>query len=237
MLSDKTLARIVGVLFIVASASAIIGGSLLLPLTETDFIAETAANEAQIVSGVLIEWILVLSVIGIAVMIHPVLKRRDEGLALAYVGARTLEAVLLLAASMSALVILTLSRDFGGTGASGVDAVGSSLLAARDWTYLIGSMVALGVSALLLNSLLFQAKLVPSWLSIWGLLGGGLILLRGVVEAYGTEFSGPVQALIAGPIAIQEMVLAIWLIVRGFDTTEPRATEDPMVALDVVEPV
>ncbi|NIT77684.1 MAG: DUF4386 family protein, partial [Thermoplasmata archaeon] len=89
--------------------------------------------------------------------------------------------------------------------------LGDSLLATRDWTYLIGSLVMLGVSALILNSLLYQSRLVPAWLSLWGLLGGGLIVLRGLAEMYGADLSGLMQGVFAGPIAIQEMVLAVWL--------------------------
>ncbi len=227
MLTYKTTARIVGVLFIVASATAIIGGSLLLPITETDYLSATAAAQGQIVSGVLLEMILVMSVIGIAVMIYPVLKRQNEGLALGYIGSRTLEATLLLAAAMSALFVLSVSTD--AAGAAGVAAVGDTLLAVREWTYLIGSVVMLGVSALILNGLLLRSRVVPWWLSAWGLIGGALILVRGLIEMYGTEFSGAMQGVFAGPIAIQEMVLAIWLIVKGFtlDASRPRLREVP----------
>jgi hypothetical protein len=218
MISTKTTARVVGVLFIVASAAAIVGGSLLLPLSEPDYLASTAAAETQVVSGVLLEMIMVLAVIGIAVMVYPVLRRQNEGLGLGYVGARTMEAVLLFAAALSGLQVLSLSREHLA-GDAGIGALGDSLLVSRDWTYLIGSLVLLGVSALILNSLLYRSRLVPSWLSVWGLIGGGLILLRGLIEMYGVELSGLIQGVFAAPIAIQEMVFALWLIVRGFDTS------------------
>lgn len=219
MFADKTIARIVGVLFIVASVAAIVGGSLLLPLDEPDYLVETAASQGQIVSGVLIELILVLSVVAIAVMFYPVLKRQNEGLALGYVGARTLEGVLLLAASVTSLFVLSLSQDYGAAATTGVEPLGDTLLAMRDWTYLLGSLVVFGVTALLLNSLLYRSRFVPVWLSIWGLLGGALILAEGLIQVYGTELSGVTQGVFAAPIAIQEMVLAVWLIIKGFDTS------------------
>lgn len=217
MISYKTIARIVGVLFIVASAAAIAGGSLLLPLSEPDYLASTAASEGQVVSGVLLELILVMSVIAIAAMLYPVLRRQNDGLALGYVGARALEGVLLLAAAISGLLVLSVGREYGAA-AAGVQPLGDSLLATRDWTYLIGSLVVFGVSALILNSLLYTSRLVPTWISIWGLLGAALIALRGLMEMYGIDLSGLMQGAFAGPIAIQEMVLALWLIVKGFDT-------------------
>lgn len=220
MFTLKTTGRIVGVLFIVASAAAIVGGSLLLPLGEPDYLSATAAVEGQIVSGVLIELVLVLSVISIAVMIYPVLKRQSEGLALGYVGARTVEGVLLLAAALSGLVVLSLAREHGETGTSDVQALGDSILATREWTYLIGSLLMLGITALILNSLLYRSRVVPVWLSVWGLAGGALIALRGLIEMYGTDLGGLMQGMFAAPIAIQEMVFAIWLIVKGFSTRD-----------------
>jgi hypothetical protein len=219
MLSDKTIARVVGVLFIVASAAAIVGGSLLLPLGDPDYLAQTAANQGQIVSGVLIELILVMSVVAIAVMFYPVLKRQDEGLALGYVGARTVEAMLLLAASMTGLFVLSLSQDYGDGATAAAQPLGDTLLAMRDWTYLLGSLVVFGVTALILNSLLYRSRFVPVWLSIWGLLGGALVIVAGLLQVYGTELSGVSEGLFAAPIGIQEMVLAVWLIIKGFDTS------------------
>lgn len=227
MFSYKTIARIVGILFIVASATAIAGGSLLLPLSEPEYLAATAAAESQVVSGVLLELVLVMSVIGIAAIFYPVLKSQNDGLALSYLGARTMEGILLLAAAVTGLVVLSVSTEFGGA-ALGVEPLGDTLLAVREWTYLIGSLVMLGVSALILNSLLYRSRLVPAWLSIWGLFAGGLIALRGLGEMYGIDLSGVTQAALAAPIAIQEMVLALWLIIKGFDTRHlPRLLRRP----------
>jgi hypothetical protein len=213
--ASQVTARAVGVLFILASVTAIVGGSLLLPLKEADYLTGTAGMRGQIVSGALIEMVLVLSVLGIAVLLFPVLKRENEGLALGYVAARTLEAVLLLAASLSALVVLSLSEEGAQPGA---EAAGSLALSTRDWTYLFGSLVMLGVSALILYSLLYRANLVPAWLSLWGLAGGVLIGVEGFAEAYDVGLSTAIQGLLVAPIALNEMVLALWLIVRGFRT-------------------
>jgi Domain of unknown function (DUF4386) len=215
--SYKTIARIVGILFIVGSATAIAGGSLLLPLSEPDYLAATAAADSQIVLGVLLELVLVMSVIAIATMLYPVLKRQNDGLALSYVGARTLEGTLLLAAAVTGLVVLSVGNEYG-VATAGAQPVGDTLLAVRDWTYLIGSLVMLGVSTLLLNSLLYRSRLVPVWLPIWGLFAGGLIAMRGLGEMFGIEFSGLMQGALAAPIAVQEMVLALWLIIKGFET-------------------
>lgn len=220
MLTDRAIARVAGILFIAATVFAIVGGSLLLPIDEPDYLEQAAAQDAQVVSGALIEMLMVLSVIGIATMLFPVLRRHGEGLALTYVGTRILEGVLLLAAAASALVVVGVSRD----AASATSEVGEMALAAREWTYLIGSEVMLGVSAAILYSLLYVSRLVPAWLSLWGLAGAVLIGLGGVLEVYGVELPTVGQAVVAAPIAINEMVLALWLIVRGFPAPEIATT-------------
>jgi len=214
MIDRRTTARIVGVLFIVASATAIIGGSLLLPLDEEAYLVDVAANEAQVVTGVIFEIILAFSVIGIAAMLFPVLRDENEGLSLTYVGVRIVEGVLVLAATTSALLVLSLSQD--ANAASGQEGIGDILLSTRDWTYLVGTVVVFGVSAVILNTLLYRSLVVPRWLSVWGVVGALLLLTSGALELYGQDLSGTQQGLFAAAIGIQEMVLAIWLIVKGF---------------------
>jgi hypothetical protein len=209
----KTTARIVGVLFIVATASAIIGGSLLLAIEEP--LADVAAAEGQVVFGALLELVLAISVVGIAVMIFPVLRKQNEGVALGYVGLRIFEGVLILAATISALVVLTLSQDY--VQAASVESLGGLLLAAREWSLLVGTLFVFSLTALTLNVLLYQSKLVPAWLSVWGFVGGALLLVRALLEMFGQELSGVVQAILAAPIGLNEMVLAVWLIIKGFN--------------------
>ena len=215
MCTDRVTARIVGVLFIVGSVTAIVGGGLVAPINESHAVVDAADSSGQIVTGALLEMVLALSVVGIGVMLFPVLKRRDEGLALGYVGVRMLEAVLLLAASTSALLLLSVSHDHGGDGTR-VQPTTDLVLAAREWTYLIGSMVLLGVGGLILYSLLLRSALVPAWLAAWGLAGAALILVEGVLEMYQLDLPVFVQVVLTAPIALNEMVLAVWLIVRGF---------------------
>lgn len=230
MFTDKTLARIIGALFIIATVTAIAGGSLLLILDEPSYVADVAANQSRVVTGVLLELMLVLSVVGIAAFFYPVLRRHNDALALSYVTSRTIEAVTLLVASLSVLPILALSDQ----SATEAPLVGEVLLASREWTYLIGSMALLGVGGLILYSVLYRSNLIPAWLSIWGLIAAGLILLRGLGELYGIELNTPTQAALAAPIGIQEMVMALWLIIKGFNTDGAlagRGAEETLVSV------
>jgi hypothetical protein len=217
--TQRATARLVGALFIVATVTSIIGGSLVdLPLDDPDYLIEVAAHEGQIILGVLLEFVLALSVIGIAALLLPVLKPHGEGMAVGYVAVRTLEATFILMASTTALVVLALSQDWGSAGGVGVEPVGSALLSAREWTSFVGTLLVFGVSAVILNALLYRSRLVPVWLSLLGLVGGLLLLTSAVVQmfAYGVDTPVALQLLGAAPIALQEMILAVLLIWKGF---------------------
>ena len=174
----RVTARVVGILFIVATATAIIGGGLVMQsLDAPDYLGQVAAHEGQFLAGVVLEFILALSVIGIAALLLPVLRPHGEGLAVGYVAVRTLEAAFILLATTTALLVLAMAQDWGGAAAAGVEPVGNALLSAREWTYFVGTMPLFGVSAVLLNTLLHRSRLVPPWLSLWGLAGGLLLLV------------------------------------------------------------
>jgi hypothetical protein len=222
----RSTARAVGVLFILASVTAVLGGSLIAPITEDG--ADATALQGQVASGALLEVLLALSVIAIAVLLFPVLRRQQEGTALGYAALRTVEGAFVLLATTTALVAVNL------------DAAPAALLTVREWAYFVGTMLVFGVSAVVLNVLLLQSRLVPRWLSAWGLLGAVLLLARTVLEMYGVESSLGVQFLWAAPIALQEMVFAVWLLVKGFDTSHfpvPTSVEGLPRNAEPVDPV
>jgi len=226
-MTTRTTARIVGALFIVASATAVAGGSMVQTV-EDGTPAEIADQQGLIVTGFLFEVLLVAAVVGIAVLLYPVLRRRDEGLALAYVGARIIEATLLLLAALGALFVLAVAT--GSAAAGPIE----SFTTLREWSYLVGSLLALGVGAVILYWLLFASRVVPTWISLWGLAGAVLVIVRAVLELYGVDLGTALQGVLTAPIGLNEMVLAIWLIVRGFDEhrltasgTRPEAVLEP----------
>ena len=208
MRSSNWGARLAGVLFIVASVAAIAGGTLLLPIRQADFLT-AGGNRAQLVTGALLEVVLAVSVVAIAALLLPALRRTAESGAVLYAATRTLEAVLILAGATSALVMTSLAGTNATTGLADL------LLSGRDWAYRLGTLVVFGVSAVILNALLLRGRWVPSWLAGWGLVGGALLLLRGVVEMYGVTLPAAAQVVGAAPIGIEEMVFAVWLIVKG----------------------
>jgi hypothetical protein len=216
MNSNKKAARIVGVLFITATVASSLGFVILDPiLNAPDILVSVSANTTQVIIGVLLLLIDSAAVVGIAVMLFPILKKHNEALALGYVGFRVIEAVMIIVAVIIPLTLITLSQEYvqaAAPDASYFQTLGSLLLAVWDWALLLGIMIVFGLTALILNYLLYQSELVPRWLSGWGLIGAILLLAAGLLEIFGINLTD----LINLPIALQEMVFAIWLIVKGF---------------------
>ena len=159
-----------------------------------------------------------VAVAGIAIVIYPILKKRNEALAIGYVGARIVESVLFIVNVITILTLLALSQEFVKAGAPDVSyfqTLGTVLLAAGDWAYLLGLGLAFALSALILNFVLYQSKLIPRWLSGWGLFGAALVFANYLLQSFSIN---PVEILFL-PIAVQEMIFAVWLIVKGFNSS------------------
>jgi len=219
MNSNRSTARTVGVLFLIAIVVSILGGSIIEPvLTAPDYLSSVSENGAQVVMGVLLELINGLAVIGIAVMLFPILKKHNEALALGYVALRILEAVVVIIAVSGPLTLIALSREYvaaGAADASAFHAVGTALVAERSlWvSQMLG--IFFGLTALVLYCILYQSKLVPRFISVWGLIAAVLVMTWNLLELFGISVSfGMILAL---PMILNEIFLAIWLIVKGFN--------------------
>jgi len=211
----------VGALFIIATVASTLAVLLLQPVVGApDYLAKASLSENRVATGALFELINHVAVVGIAVAIYPVLRRFSERLALGYVAARSIEAVLFAIGTMHLLTLVTVSQEFVAAGTpltSHFQTLGGMLLAGHDWDDAALAFTAFSLGALILNYALYQARLVPRWLSVWGLVGAALILAARMMVVYGLERSSATQIVLDAPIAVQEMAFAVWLIVKGFN--------------------
>jgi hypothetical protein len=216
--SRKT-ATAVGALFLIAMVTSLGGGIWLESfLTGPDVLSTVSGNQAQVVTGVLLELINCVAVVGIAALMVPILKTQSEALGIGYVGFRIVETTLLVVAALIPLSMIALSREYlaaGSADATSFLTLGAVLMAARG--HLLGLLVALffSLGALLLYYGLYQTRLVPRFISIWGFIAVALLLTWNVLEAFGISISfGIVLGLL---IILNEIFLGIWLIARGFN--------------------
>jgi len=226
MYSYRRIAIIVGVLFIIATITSIVGGSLIGSVIDSsDDFLKISENENQIVLGCLLVLVDAFAVIFIAILMFPILKKHSEGLALGYVGLRIFEGVVFIIGVISILAMLTLSQEYisGALDASYFQALVALLLGIYDWSWLVGPLIFFALSTLPFYYLLYQSKLIPQWLSGWGLIGGVLVTLFGLLAMFGFDTTSTISMFLFLPIAIQEMVLAVWLIVKGFTQQEVKS--------------
>lgn len=218
MHSYRAAARIAGVLYIIATLAIIASGPFVSSTDSLDFLTEAAAEESQVMLGTLIQLAWVLSVMLIPVVLYPVLKLYSETAALGFFSLRFTEALLSLIYVVIQLTMLRLSMAFvdGSSDLAAFEATGTSLLEARDWAFAMGAGLAFNLSALLLNYVLYRSRLVPRWLSVWGLLGAALWMIVWLPQIYNVDLG--ILELAFLPIGLQEMVFAVYLILRGFDS-------------------
>jgi hypothetical protein len=217
--------RWAGVFYIIATVAPILtisfigflgGGVAGEPIP--DYLVTVSTNETQVIIGMLIELIWALAVVGIIVTLLPILKKHNEALALGFSGLRFLEAISTVIHSILLLTLLTLSQEYAAAGfpdAPYFQTTGSLFLAAREWTFQIGSGLVWSLSALVLNYILYQTKLIPRWLSIWGVVGAVLSFAPYLLKFFGIDLTD----FLFLPIAVQEMVFAIWLIAKGLESS------------------
>ena len=94
---------------------------------------------------------------------------------------------------------------------------GQALVALYDRTFLLGQSLMPAVNALLLGFLMYQSRLVPRVLSLLGFIGAPLLVASTTATMFGITERGSVWSAIAAlPIALRELSLGVWLVVKGF---------------------
>ncbi len=222
MNTNRKNAVIVGIFFIFATVTAILGFLLYQPiLSGPDYLVNGAAHKDQVILGVLMELILAVADIGTAIGLFPILKQYGERIALGHLFLRFFEAVVIVIGIVSVLSLLTLSQDFVAASAPDATAYhvsGILLHAVYSWTSILGPIFLLGLNTLMYSYLLFKSKLVPRPLALLGLTGAVLVLSYAMLVIFGVAVQGSGFTLLAMPVAVYEMILAVWLITKGFNS-------------------
>ncbi|ASS68165.1 MULTISPECIES: DUF4386 domain-containing protein [unclassified Paenibacillus] len=221
--SNKTASKIVGVLFILAAVTSIIGGLILYKpiLNDPDYLVQGSAHANEVVLGAVMELILVISAVGTATTMFPFLRKFNETIALWHVCFRFLEAIVITVGVISVLSLLALSQDYVAAGSPDIASYqvsGTLLKAVHDYTFLLGPNFFLGINTMMYSYIFYKSKLVPRFIPILGLTGSALIFLAALLEMFGViDQVSAWGAILALPIFANEMTLAVWLITKGFN--------------------
>ena len=213
MSSHRQTALVAGVLYLLTFVS-IPTLTLYSAVRDPKYILGSGPDTG-VMFGAILEIVVALACIGTAVALYPVVKRQNEGVALGFVGVRVLEAACILVGIASLLSVVTLRQS--GAGADGLGAA-HGLVALHDRIFLLSQSFLPAVNAVLLGSLLYQSRLVPRVLPLVGFVGAPLLVASDVGILF--NLWGPmstVAGVAALPIALWELSLGVWLVVKGFN--------------------
>lgn len=218
--ADRRTAIVAGTLFIIATVASIASTALTSPiLTASDYLTKVNANQNQVVLGAILQFIASVASAGIAISLYPILKRYNEGLALGSVGFRIIEAVFGIVVALGLMSLVTLSQNFvnaGSPAGSDYQTLGTLIKAVMNWSGFVFLALAFTLGALLYYYIFYQSRAIPRWLSGWGFVAAALSLSAALWTAFSGDFFSTTAVVLNLPIGIQEMVLAVWLIVKGF---------------------
>jgi len=210
MSADRKAAIWIGVLYIIGTValvlSLIVTGELL---TGPDFLAHVAAQPNQLATGAVLALLAGFALAMVPVVFWPIGKRYNETLAMGYLVFRgALEGVIYMVGALGWLLLIPLSTQTEAAPLAGLVHTADPVI----WEQV--GVIPFALGALLFYALLYRSRLVPRWLSAWGLVGAVLY----VVPPLGSMF-GLSLGLLMAPLAVQEMVMAVWLIAKGFNQT------------------
>jgi len=226
---DQGRARAFGVLYLVTFVTSI--PALLLYETvlrhPRSYIAG-AGHDKLVLVGALLELLLIVANIATAVVIFPIVRRKNEELAFGYVTARIVESTFILVGIVAMVGIITLRQQVAGPAAG---TIAYTLAAIKDWTFLLGPgwVVGLG-NGLILGYLMYRSGLVPRRMCWLGLIGGSLIIMSGTALLLGgnnpSHSMRSLQSIATIPEFLWELSLGVYCTVWGFRRDAPILSEE-----------
>jgi Domain of unknown function (DUF4386) len=215
----RTRARIFGVFFLIAflaygTGSALIGSIVSAP----DILSNVYASTTLIVVGAILMGVIhTFTNIGLPVVLRPVLEPRNETLYFGYLSAAIVATVILVVGVIFLLLLLPLSDAYmrAGSAVTGqAETLAILLREANYYSYQFG-MAIWSLGGLMFCSILYQSRLIPRLMSVWGVVGYTVFLSGCILAIFGLDFG----LIHTAPGALFEVFLSLWLIVKGFNTS------------------
>ena len=211
----------VGTLFIIGDIAGVLSVVVTRGLLDgPDALTKIAANQSHLALGALFVLIMGLALAMIPVVMYPIFKKYNEVLALGTVVFRgALETVAYMGSAGIWLLLLELSREHAAVASAGaphVQTLTGLLVATQGSVATWLTSIAFSLGSLMFYYLFYRSRLVPRWLSVWGLVGAALYLAVPLLDMFGHGFG-----VLMAPLAVAEIVLAVWLIVKGLASPGP----------------
>jgi hypothetical protein len=216
---SRRIARTFGALYLITFVTSIPALWLYQPVLDNPagYVAGAGHNN-KILLGAFLELLLIIANIGTAVVVYPLLKRVNEVCAVGYVTARLVECTFILVGILTMLAVVTLQRNPSAGSEATLGSLAYTLAAIKDWSFLLGPGVVVGIgNGLLLGYLMYRSELVPKRMAMLGLVAGPLLIISGIAVMFGVaQQGGPLQGVATVPEFIWELSLGIYPLVWGF---------------------
>ena len=219
-ISTRKTAIIAGILIILGMVAGML--SIVPSVESSDYLTEVSANQNQVLSGAFFQFTLVPIYIGFALVLYPIIRKYGKSLAIGFVSFRIIAGVFQIVGVIVLPLFILLSQEFLESTAPDLlhfQILGDVFKLGRDLANHVGVMLATGLGNLILFYIFYKTKLIPQWLSGWGLIGNTLAMLASflimfrLIDVISSHF-----IVLTVPLVTQELFMSIWLIVKGFDS-------------------
>ncbi len=219
MNSQRKISTVAGLLFILAIIAGILS---VVPVADgPDYLSEIANSETQLYVGAFFQFLMAAIYVVFATVLYPILREGSRGLARGFVTFRIFAAFFHIVGVILLIMLLTLCQEFlkaGSPESSHFQATGTFLRECRDFNNHVSMIISLSIGSLMFYTVLYRTKLIPRWLSGWGYAGSILTIFASLLIMFRlTDIMTATYLIMNLPMALNEIVLAIWLIVKGFN--------------------
>jgi hypothetical protein len=193
------------------------------------------ASIASLKWGAVLEFGLIVTQIGTAIVIYPLARRQSETVSLGYVAARIMESVFAAIGLISIITVVSVADALVGASAAEATALitqGDTLAHTYDWAFRWGPGLVAGIgNGLMLGYLMYRSELVPRRMALLGLIGGSVLIFSFVMQLIGVYKNGEgPSGLLTLPEAVWELSLGIYCAWKGFRLSSPLAQPETAVA-------
>lgn len=222
MKNKRLTALIVGLLFIIGTVSGVLGGVFTSQIFGvSNYLGAIAANQSRFIIGTIFVLLMGFSLVMVPVMLYPVFRNYNRALALgALVFRGALEGMAYMLIALCWLVLFSLSRA-SGTDIAIIQFLGDQVRNVETWTNILMA-IPFSLGAMMIYYLFYTSRLIPRWLSLWGLIGAILYIIAPILVMFNSQILAlsldTNMGILMGPLALQEMIFALWLVFKGFNT-------------------
>lgn len=220
-------ATMTGVLYFLGTvfgvAGGLIGGEVLIslisgkPLAGVDMLGLVAANSSRLTWGAFLTLMMGISLVAMTVFLYPVIRKASKELAMGVILFRgALEGIFYILSTLTILTLVAVGNEYisSGSDLAVLQSISSILYQFENLKAPVSTIIFL-IGASCIYLVFYRTRLIPRWLSVWGFIGVAASMSAALLSFFHVETGyGFYLEMVIAP---QEIVMAVWLIVKGFN--------------------